>query len=178
MLHLHKMILKIDEGFRTINRKLIERDKYFSETQVSNNCLNIQNFVSQMSVSKRNLVKQNKGVSFTCFFLEKCLDSDDLKLKNRRKNLIREPNIMCRFFWYTMIISNIFLAFMMILQKLNPFLPNFCFTFFENFGVFLAKKWQIFGQSHTQVFGLKKRMLFVQETMASTDFSGLFSVLS
>ena len=31
--------------------------------------------------------------------------------------------------------------------------------------------------NRTQVFEFKKRMLFVQETMASTDFSGLFSNL-
>ena len=37
---------------------------------------------------------------------------------------------------------------------------------------------QLYSTVHTQVFWFKKRMLFVQETMASTDFSGLFSDLS
>ena len=51
--------------------------------------------------------------------------------------------------------SNISLAFLMILPKLTPFLPNFCFAFFENFGVFWLKNGQ-FLKDH------QKRMEYVR----------------
>ena len=43
--------------------------------------------------------------------------------------------------------SDISLAFFMILPKLTLFLPNFCFAFFEQFGVFWLKNDQ-FWEDH------------------------------
>ena len=65
-----------------------------------------------------------------------------LILKNQSQKLIfyqtvyRFYKTLQEFFWYITMSSNIFLALLMILPKLTPFLPIFCFRFFANFGMF------------------------------------------